>query len=91
MGGWPEYTFTTAPVDTDHDGMPDEWEKKYSLNSNDASDGTKDPDNDGFTNLEEFLNGTSPSCICGGAVPTLGCWSGWASRLSHRGSGRRRW
>ena len=43
--------------DDDNDGIPDTWELKYNtvLNPLDASDANKDPDKDGFTNLEEYL------------------------------------
>jgi pectate lyase len=41
--------------------MPDTWEKKYSLKWNDSSDGSKDTDGDGYTNVEEWLNGTNPT------------------------------
>jgi len=61
VGGWPEYKSTPAPVDSDHDGMPDEWETKYGLDPNDPSDAAKDKDGDGYTNLEEYLNGTDPT------------------------------
>ena len=50
-----------APADTDHDGMPDKWEIENGLNPQDASDGSRDKDGDGYTNLEEYLNGTSPA------------------------------
>ena len=40
--------------------MPDQWEQIYGLNPNDAGDGSLDADGDGYTNLEEFLNGTNP-------------------------------
>jgi pectate lyase len=60
-GGWPEYKSAPAPTDSDRDGMPDQWEKKYSLNPNDASDANGDSDKDGYTNIEEYLNGTDPT------------------------------
>ena len=46
--------------DDDNDGMSDDWEIFYALNFlfNDAS---KDADADGYTNLEEFLEGTDPN------------------------------
>jgi len=37
--------------------MPDSWEKANGLNPGDPSDGNGDLDNDGYTNLEEYLNG----------------------------------
>lgn len=49
-----------APPDTDSDGMPDTWEVKYGLNANRPGDERGDPDGDGYTNLEEYLNGTDP-------------------------------
>ncbi len=62
VGGYPELTYnpTEVLVDTDGDGMPDEWEKKYGLDPNDPTDGVKDTDGDGYTNVEEYLNGTNP-------------------------------
>lgn len=47
-------------VDSDNDGLPNEWEKKYGLNSNDAADAEQDTDNDGFTNREEFEAKSDP-------------------------------
>jgi pectate lyase len=55
VGGWPELKSTTPPTDTDHDGMPDEWEKKNALNPNNAADGNKIAA-DGYTMLEKYLN-----------------------------------
>lgn len=60
VGGWPELKSTPAPADSDHDGMSDEWEKKFGLNPNDPADRNGDLDKDGYTNLEEALNGTDP-------------------------------
>ena len=48
-------------LDTDGDGLPDEWEKRYGLNVNDASDANADLDGDEFTNLEEYVAKTDPT------------------------------
>ncbi len=60
VGGWPEIAAGAPLADGDHDGMPDAWEAKFGLNFAGAADGTQDPDRDGYTNVEEFLNGTHP-------------------------------
>lgn len=62
VGGWPDYRSIPAPVDTDHDGMPDAWERAQGqgFDINDPADGPRDPDKDGYSNLEEYLNGTGP-------------------------------
>ena len=41
--------------------MPDHWEEGYGLDPTDASDNAMDKDGDGYTNVEEYLNGTDPS------------------------------
>jgi hypothetical protein len=56
VGGWPELKSAQPPLDTDHDGMPDDWEKPHGLNPNDITDGPKDRNADGYTNIEEYLN-----------------------------------
>ena len=61
VGGWPELQSGIAPVDSDNDGMPDEWELKFSLSPQDAADATQDSDKDGYSNVEEYLNGTDPT------------------------------
>ena len=48
-------------VDSDNDGLPNDWEKKFGLNPNDGADADADTDGDGFTNLEEFKAGTAPN------------------------------
>lgn len=58
MGGYPEYKGTPY-VDTDKDGMPDEWEIANGLNPNDPSDANKDCTGDGYTNIEKYINGIS--------------------------------
>ena len=62
VGGYPEDSFSRedVPADTDRDGMPDAWERKYQLNPAKPGDGSEDADGDGYTNVEEYLNGTDP-------------------------------
>ena len=55
VGGWPELNSTTAPTDTDHDGMPDEWESMNGLDPNNAAD-RNNVAADGYTNMETYLN-----------------------------------
>lgn len=63
VGGYPLIENGTAYTDSDHDGMPDVWEDTYGLDKNDPADAVLDNDNDGYDNLEEFLNSTPPVCI----------------------------
>jgi hypothetical protein len=56
VAAWPVLTATPAPQDTDHDGMPDEWEKQKGLNPADASDATKRTLSTGYTNIEVYVN-----------------------------------
>ena len=56
VGGWPTLKSKTPPKDTDHDGMPDRWEKAHGLNPENGADGKLDQNNDGYTNREEYLN-----------------------------------
>ncbi|MCA9261946.1 MAG: hypothetical protein KDA61_22165, partial [Planctomycetales bacterium] len=58
VGGWEDYPVIHRPADwdTDGDGLPNKWEKEKGLQPDDASDGTRDPDGDGYTNLEDYLN-----------------------------------
>jgi len=60
VGGWPELKSTPAPKDTDRDGMPDTWEKANRLNPKNPADRNGDADRDGYTKLEEYLNGLCP-------------------------------
>lgn len=45
--------------DSDSDGLPDEYELENNLERDKRSDGNEDNDNDGLTNLEEFIYGTN--------------------------------
>src|SRR5262249_35815392 len=61
VGGWPELKAAPAPADSDHDGMPDEWETRHGLNPRDPTDAALAKDKHGYTNLEHYLNGTDPN------------------------------
>jgi len=62
VGGWENYGNHARPAgfDTDNDGLPDWWETIQGLNPNSAAgDFTEcnaDPDGDGYTRLEDYLN-----------------------------------
>ena len=59
---------TDLVIDTDKDGIPDDWEKQYGYNPNDAADAKSDFDKDGFDNLAEYNAGTDPKDL---TPPTL--------------------
>ncbi|GAA4300208.1 pectate lyase family protein [Nibribacter koreensis] len=65
VGGWPSLESLPAPTDTDKDGMPDTWETQQGLNPNNAEDRNADADNDGYTNLEEYLNSMTTAVVTG--------------------------
>ena len=56
VGGWPRLASGTPPVDTDRDGMPDDWERKLGLDPEDPDDRNGDIIGNGYTNLENYLN-----------------------------------
>ena len=47
-------------ADFDHDGMADEWEAAFGLNTNSVADATIDSDGDGQDNRSEYIAGTDP-------------------------------
>lgn len=52
---WPSYAAATASADTDHDGMPDDWEKAHGLDPN-TIDGSKVVSSKGYTALDVYLD-----------------------------------
>lgn len=50
---------TAATGDSDGDQLPDEWELRHDLPTNEPSAG-RDPDRDGLTNIEEYRLRTKP-------------------------------
>jgi pectinesterase len=59
---WPALNCGTAPVDSDHDGMPDAWELSMGLNPNDPTNRATIAAN-GYPNLENYLNGLVAATI----------------------------
>ncbi len=55
VGGWPMLNSSNPPVDTDQDGMPDQWETEHGLNPSDPADGQAITGS-GYSNLELYLN-----------------------------------
>ena len=54
-GAWPVLHSLPAPVDDDHDGMPNDWELARNLNPDDPSD-RNNIGQGGYTQLEVYLN-----------------------------------
>ena len=59
VGGYPKYVGVSY-MDKDNDGLADEWEQQHGLSPNDPGDAVGDADIDGYTNVEEYINGTNP-------------------------------
>ena len=55
VGGWPALKSSPAPKDSDHDGMPDEWEQKNDLDPDDRNTFA----GDGYTMLEKYYTVSS--------------------------------
>jgi len=55
VGGWPILKSIPAPLDTDQDGMPDDWENRNKLNK-DNPDDRNIVDSYGYTMVEKYLN-----------------------------------
>lgn len=66
-GGVGTFDGAPLPVDTDGDGIPDEWEVRLGLDKDDASDALKpssDPAHTGYLNIEVYIN------LLAGETPT---------------------
>ncbi|NCG21639.1 MAG: hypothetical protein GWP91_21705 [Rhodobacterales bacterium] len=70
-----EWNVGMAP-DADHDAMDDEWEILYRLDPR-VDDSAEDPDDDGFTNLEEYLFDTDPTSQAGAGCGCQGQGAAW--------------
>lgn len=56
INAWPALASQPAPVDTDKDGMPDEWESKNRLNPDDATDASAFTLDKNQSNIEVYIN-----------------------------------
>jgi hypothetical protein len=56
----PDKNVTTDDTDSDGDGMPNWWEDFYGFDPENPADAQSDPDNDDKTNLQEYMDRTSP-------------------------------
>jgi hypothetical protein len=83
VGGFPTIDPGTACVDSDHDGIPDAWETAHGLNPNDPSDAARVAPN-GYTYLENYLNGTDPNVTASANSPSL-LWAGPSSPKATEG------
>jgi hypothetical protein len=61
-GSWPVLASTTAPVDSDHDGMPDEWELEMKLDPATANANGKQLST-GYDNVEVYINSLVKSIV----------------------------
>lgn len=56
VGGWPELKEGTPRVDTDGDGIPDEWETTHGLNPKKYGDAKDESLVPGYMNIEVYMN-----------------------------------
>lgn len=56
VGGWPDLPRGKPAADADGDSIPDDWEREQHLDPGNPRDAALDADQDGYTNIEEFLN-----------------------------------
>lgn len=56
VGGWPEYAGGTPRLDSDGDGIPDDWEREHKLDPENPGDAARDTDKNGYLQLEDYLN-----------------------------------
>lgn len=51
---WPVFSTSTVRIDNDNDGMDDHWETANGCDPS-INDAAADNDNNGYTNIEEYL------------------------------------
>jgi len=76
---------TAGSSDSDGDGMPDAWEQAHGLIVG-VNDAGGDPDQDGMTNLQEYLAGTDPQSAASKLSVAISLASPTAARLQFSAS-----
>ena len=64
-----EISYTVPFLDSDGDGMPDDWENYFGLDPY-VDDANEDADGDGASNIEEYQAGTEPTVYRNNSIPT---------------------
>jgi hypothetical protein len=65
------YLSVAGSLDTDEDGLPDDWEIANGLDPNNPADALLDPDGDGLNHLAEQTHGTNPNVANGAGTITV--------------------
>jgi len=60
VGGYLRIPAENPLIDTDNDGIPDEWEIQNGLNAELPDDANQDSNCNGYTSIEEYLNSLIP-------------------------------
>jgi pectate lyase len=58
VGGFPSLNPGQPCPDGDGDGMPDAFESRFGFDPDDPFDAAQDADGDGYSNIEEYINGS---------------------------------
>ncbi len=56
VGGWPQLASASGPVDADHDGMADDWERLHKLDPENPNDHSTIIEGSAYTALESYIN-----------------------------------
>ncbi len=61
IAAWPDLKSGHMPLDTDEDGIPDDWEKKHGLNPHNKADATKSTIDPLYNNIELYIHSITKS------------------------------